>query len=88
MVGEHTFADHHRFSAAEWAAARAAAARSSALLVVSAKDAARLTRAQREGAHVLPVTWTWMAGAEAIERRIDVAMDVAVERAGAGAEGR
>jgi tetraacyldisaccharide 4'-kinase len=60
VAEERAFADHHRFRAREWAAAKAAAARQGALLVVSAKDAARLTAAQRADAHVLHVAWRWV----------------------------
>ena len=75
VVGEQAFADHHRFTPAQWAAAREAARRAGALLVVSAKDAARLTRAQREGTHILPVAWTWVSGQAEIERLIDAAAE-------------
>jgi tetraacyldisaccharide 4'-kinase len=74
VVAEHGFADHHRFTAAEWAKARADAAREGALLVVSAKDATRLSPGERRGVHVLEVAWRVIAGEEAIEHALDRAL--------------
>ena len=75
VAAERAFADHHRFTAGEWAEARATAAREGALLVVSAKDAVRLAPADREGVHVLAVEWRFMAGENAIERALDVTLE-------------
>jgi len=74
VVAEHGFADHHRFTAGEWARARADAAREGALLVVSAKDATRLSPGERKGVHVLEVAWRVIAGEEAIESALDRAL--------------
>ena len=81
VVEERAFADHHRFTAREWAEARASATRHGALLVVSAKDAARLDAAKRADAHVLHVAWAWVRGGEAIERAVEDAIDPARARA-------
>ena len=73
VVEERAYGDHHRFTAAEWAAARRAAERAGAWLVVSAKDAARLTGPQREEVRVLEVEWTFLRGeAEATARLTEV----------------
>jgi tetraacyldisaccharide 4'-kinase len=72
VVAERAFADHHRFSDGEWREALAVAERNGARLLVSAKDAARLDRAQRAQAVVLEVEWEWIgAGGSAVEAAID-----------------
>jgi tetraacyldisaccharide 4'-kinase len=80
VVAEHAFADHHRFRAGEWAKARADATARRALLVVSAKDDARLGPEQRRDAHVLAVEWDWLDGGEAIERAVDAVVERGGER--------
>jgi tetraacyldisaccharide 4'-kinase len=59
LVVEHKFPDHHRFSDAEIAALRAAAHREQALLVTTAKDAARLRPETRAGIEILDVRIGW-----------------------------
>ena len=74
VVEERAYGDHHRFTAAEWAAARRAAARAGAWLVVSGKDAARLAPAERAQAHVVDVEFEWMGDAGLVEAAIDRAL--------------
>jgi tetraacyldisaccharide 4'-kinase len=63
------YPDHHRFSAAEWRAAEQAAAGTDGGLVVSAKDAMRLTPERRARVRVLEVEWRFARGeAETAER--------------------
>ena len=59
LAAEHAFSDHHRFSDAEIAALRASAEREQALLVTTAKDAARLRPEERAGIEVLDVRIEW-----------------------------
>lgn len=55
LVGRRAFADHHAFTAAEIDALRREAAATGAALVTTAKDAARLSHAQRAGIEVLEI---------------------------------
>lgn len=55
LAGEYKFADHHRFTESEMAALRATAERESALLITTAKDAARLRPEARAGIDILEV---------------------------------
>ena len=59
LAAEHAFPDHHRFSDSEIAALHAVAEREQALLVTTAKDAARLRPAERAGIEVLDVRIEW-----------------------------
>lgn len=59
LAAEHPYPDHHPFSDAEIAALRAAAERERALLVTTAKDAARLRPEARAGVEVLEVRIEW-----------------------------
>ncbi|MGH7724712.1 MAG: tetraacyldisaccharide 4'-kinase [Candidatus Eiseniibacteriota bacterium] len=65
-----SYADHHRFSDAEWHSAEAAAARTGALLLVSHKDAVRLPAEKRAKTVVLEVDWQWLSGGDEVERRL------------------
>jgi tetraacyldisaccharide 4'-kinase len=59
LVAERPFPDHHRFGAGEIAELRATAERERALLVTTAKDAARLRPEARAGIEVLEVRIDW-----------------------------
>ena len=59
LAAERAFPDHHRFSDAEIAALRASAEREQAVLVTTAKDAARLRTEARTGIEVLDVRIEW-----------------------------
>ena len=59
LAAKRAFLDHHRFSDAEIAALRAAAERERALLVTTAKDAARLQPEARSGIDILDVRIEW-----------------------------
>jgi tetraacyldisaccharide 4'-kinase len=59
LVEQHPFTDHHRFTEAEIAALRAAAALEGTLLVTTAKDAARLAPGERAGVEILDVQIEW-----------------------------
>ncbi len=59
LAAERAFPDHHRFSDTELAALRVAADRERALLVTTAKDAARLQPEARAGIEVLDVRIEW-----------------------------
>jgi tetraacyldisaccharide 4'-kinase len=59
LAAERSYPDHHPFSAAEIAALRATAEREQALLVTTAKDAARLQPLSRAGIEVLDVRIEW-----------------------------
>jgi len=65
------YPDHHRFSASEWRQAEALARRSEGGLVVSAKDAVRLTAAQRARVRVLEVAWRFMRGEDGVRGRLE-----------------
>ncbi len=74
VIDERVYADHHRFTLAEWAAARRAAERAGAWLVVSAKDAMRLPAGALSAAHVVDVEFAWLGDASGVEQAIDRAM--------------
>jgi tetraacyldisaccharide 4'-kinase len=59
LVAERPFPDHHCFAEGEIAALRAAAERERALLVTTAKDAARLSADERAGIEILDVRIEW-----------------------------
>jgi tetraacyldisaccharide 4'-kinase len=59
LVAERAFPDHHRFSDGEIAALHAAAERERALLVTTAKDAARLRPDVRTGIAILEIRIDW-----------------------------
>ncbi len=75
VIDERAYGDHHRFTPAEWGAARHAARRAGAWLVVSGKDAARLSPAALAETHVVDVTFAWLGDATAVERAIDRAAE-------------
>ncbi len=62
------YRDHHWFSRAE--AAREAEAAGGATLLVTPKDAVRWPADAPRRPHVLGVEWAWVAGGEAVERRV------------------
>jgi tetraacyldisaccharide 4'-kinase len=62
VTGARSFPDHHAFTAAEWRAATAAARERGARLLITAKDAARLTPGARAEAEILEVEWEWLDG--------------------------
>lgn len=70
VVDDLCYPDHHRFSAAEWRAAERRADACDGGLVVSAKDAARLTAAQRARVRILDVAWTFLRGESEVTARI------------------
>jgi tetraacyldisaccharide 4'-kinase len=73
VVHDLCYPDHHRFGASEWRDAVTKARPLDGGLVVSAKDAARLTGPQREEVRVLEVEWTFLRGeAEATARLTEV----------------
>lgn len=73
VVHDLCYPDHHRFGAGEWRDALAKAAPLDGGLVVSAKDAARLTEDQRALVRVLHVEWSFLTGeAEALARLTEV----------------
>lgn len=59
LVAERSFADHHRYRAAELTALRDEAATAEATLVTTRKDWVRLPDAERPGIEVLDVTLRW-----------------------------
>jgi len=59
LAGHAAFADHHRYSEAELRRLQDQAARLDAILVTTAKDAARLTPAWRQAMTVLRVALAW-----------------------------
>ncbi len=63
-----SYADHHRFSDAEWRRAASAADRAGAWLLMSRKDAVRLSPERRKRVHVLDVTFEFLAGGNEVER--------------------
>ena len=81
VIDDRAYPDHHRFAPAEWAAARRAAERAGAWLVVSAKDAARLEPDARAATHVVDVNFTWLGDASDVERAIDRVSALAIDRA-------
>jgi tetraacyldisaccharide 4'-kinase len=64
------YPDHHRFGAAEWRRAEALAREVDGGLVVSAKDAVRLTGGQRARVRVLEVAWRFVRGEDAVRDRL------------------
>lgn len=70
VVHELCYPDHHRFTAREWQDAVRRAAAVDGGLVVSAKDAVRLTPAQRERARVLEVEWRFLRGEAEVRARL------------------
>jgi tetraacyldisaccharide-1-P 4'-kinase len=71
VTGSTTCRDHHWFSSAEAGAARAAAARAGAVLLLTAKDAVRWPAgAPRDDVRVLEVAWQWLGDAAALDRFI------------------
>jgi tetraacyldisaccharide 4'-kinase len=59
LAQQRPFPDHHRFAAAEIAMLRTTAEREQALLVTTAKDAARLSADERAGIEILDVRIEW-----------------------------
>jgi tetraacyldisaccharide 4'-kinase len=73
VIHDLCYPDHHRFGASEWRDALAKARPLDGGLVVSAKDAARLTEAQRREVRVLDVEWRFLRGeAEAVHKLTEV----------------
>jgi tetraacyldisaccharide 4'-kinase len=72
VVARRAFADHHPYHPAELAVLRAEAARQGLLLVTTAKDAARLSEADRAGIEVLDVELVFRD--DGIDRLLDVAL--------------
>lgn len=71
VAGRSVFRDHHWFSPAEARAARAAAARAGARLVLTAKDAVRWPAAAERGdVAVLEARWAWVTGGAEVERAV------------------
>jgi tetraacyldisaccharide 4'-kinase len=71
VAGRTLFRDHHWFRRGEVTAAREAAERAGAKLLLTSKDAVRWPDGVEErGAGVLPVTWQWVEGGEALESRL------------------
>jgi len=62
------YRDHHWFTGEE--AAREARAAGEATLLVTAKDAVRWPAGAPRAPHVLEVAWEWIAGGDAVERRV------------------
>jgi len=73
VIEEHAFADHHRFSDSEIARLRAAAERTGARLVTTAKDHIRLPPGLRRGIDVLEVEIDWRDKAAIAHLVADVA---------------
>lgn len=70
VVHELCYPDHHRFTAGEWHDAVRRAAAVDGGLVVSAKDAVRLTAEQRARARVLEVEWRFLRGEAEVRARL------------------
>ena len=84
VAGRTLYRDHHWFTAGEVAAARADADRAGAKLLLTAKDAVRWPDgADDGGAGVLPVTWQWVEGGEALEAQVAGRAGTAAALAGA-----
>jgi len=64
------YRDHHWFTRAEAERERAAAARDHARLLLTPKDAVRWPLPPSDDVAVLDVSWTWLAGGEAVERAV------------------
>jgi len=64
------YPDHHRFSASEWRRAVALARQADGGLVVSAKDAVRLTPEQRARVRVLEVAWRFVRGEDGVREQL------------------
>lgn len=63
-------ADHHRFEDDEWRRAEAVATRRGAWLLVSRKDAVRLSAERRLRTHVLEIGIDFLEGGDAVEERL------------------
>jgi tetraacyldisaccharide 4'-kinase len=70
VVDDLCYPDHHRFSAGEWRAAERRAESCDGGLVVSAKDAARLTAAQKGRVRILDVAWKFLRGETEVTARL------------------
>ena len=71
VVGRSTYRDHHAFRVEEARAELARAAAERAIVLLTAKDAVRWpVAAGADALRVLEVEWAWIAGGEAIERRV------------------
>jgi tetraacyldisaccharide 4'-kinase len=64
------YPDHHRFGASEFRRAEALAREARGGLVVSAKDAVRLTAGQRARVRVLEVAWRFVRGEDGVRERL------------------
>jgi tetraacyldisaccharide 4'-kinase len=67
VAGARDFPDHHAFRDEEWHAVEVAAERLAARLLITAKDAVRLSPERRARAWVLEMAWEWMDGLEEVE---------------------
>ena len=70
VVEDLCYADHHRFTGRQWRDAETRAHRHGARLVVSAKDAVRLTADRRARAAVLEVDWRFLSGEADVRARL------------------
>jgi tetraacyldisaccharide 4'-kinase len=73
VVDDLCYPDHHRFSAAEWRAAERRAEACDGGLVVSAKDAARLSAEQKARVRTLEVAWKFLRGESEVTARLFLA---------------
>lgn len=75
--GAREFPDHHAFTKAEWEGVVKEARSAGARVLVTAKDAVRLTGEARREALVLEMVWEWMEGdvdpARLVERALEAA---------------
>jgi tetraacyldisaccharide 4'-kinase len=69
--GSAEFPDHHAFTDAEWGRVRQEASQRGARVLVTAKDAVRLSTAARAEALVLEIAWEWMEGDVEPDRLVD-----------------
>lgn len=70
VVQDLCYPDHHRFTAREWRDAERAARGLDGGIIVSAKDAVRLTPAQRARARVLDASWRFVRGEDEVRERL------------------
>jgi len=70
VVDDLCYPDHHRFTAAEWRAAERRADACDGGLVVSAKDAVRLSPEQKAQVRILEVDWKFLRGESEVTARL------------------
>jgi tetraacyldisaccharide-1-P 4'-kinase len=78
--GAREFPDHHAFSRSEWQGVVGQARSAGARVLVTAKDAVRLTGDARREVLVLEMVWEWMEGDMDPERLVDQVLTAAEER--------